>query len=267
MLTLEQQNFYQTFGFLVFRQAFSPDEMAEISRVADEVLEQARNGKPWDGLVREEVLGFVEHRPELARLVEDDRIYGVAEDLLGPGFVWITSDGNLYVGDTQWHPDANWPDLTFHSIKFALYLDPVRKNSGCLRVIPGSHREPFYSELKVLSKHRGTPPEYPFGVTGEQIPAFPLESDPGDLVLFNHRLHHASFGGNDHRRMFTLNFTQRPTTDEHVGYHRKLYEGHVKRQAAFRFGAKDRVYVPEFLAGGGPRRQSVVKPIIEWGFR
>ena len=41
MLTDEQKSFYETFGFLVFRQNFSPNEIAEIRREFDDVLEEA----------------------------------------------------------------------------------------------------------------------------------------------------------------------------------------------------------------------------------
>ena len=108
----------------------------------------------FTGQKRHMVLGFVEQRPRLADLVEDDRIYDAIADLLGPDLVWITSDGNYYVGDTQWHPDAGGMLPSYHLIKVALYLDPVRADSGCLRVIPGSHREPFHSALKALHQHR-----------------------------------------------------------------------------------------------------------------
>ncbi len=267
MLTAEQTNFYETFGFLVFRRCFSPDEMAEITAAFDDVLEAALNGQPFLGQKRHMVLGCIEQRPRLASLVEDDRIHGVVEDLLGPDFVWITSDGNYYVGDTSWHPDAGGELLSYHLIKIALYLDPVRKDSGCLRVIPGSHREPYHSSLKLLRRHRADPPEYPYGLTGDQIPADPLESDPGDVVLFNQALWHASFGGGSRRRMFTLNFTAPPTTDEEIALHRRLYEGHLRHQQANPYQAIDHVYEPGFLEGGGPRRQRMVRQLVEWGFR
>ena len=45
--------------------------------------------------------GFVEKRELLTRLVDDDRIYLGAEGVLGPEFIWMASDGNVYVGDTD----------------------------------------------------------------------------------------------------------------------------------------------------------------------
>jgi hypothetical protein len=267
MLTSAQESFYDTFGFLFFRQCFSPEEMTAIRSEFDEVIEAALNGHPFTGQKRHMVLGCIEQRPRLASLIEDDRIYSLIDHLLGSDFVWITSDGNYYVGDTQWHPDAGGLLPGYHLIKVAFYLDPVRKDSGCLRVIPGSHREPLHSALKPLAKHREDPPMYPFGLWGDQIPAYPLESDPGDMVLFNQALWHASFGGSRQRRMFTLNFAARPTTEEEVALHRRLYEGHLRHQQNNPYGAIDHLYEPGFLVGGGSRRQRIVRPLVELGFR
>ncbi len=150
MLTSEQKAHFDTFGFLLMRQCFSPGEMAEISRLFDEVMEEVREGKPFTGERRQMLLSLIEHRPALSRLIEDDRIFYVTEDLLGPGFIWIAGDGNYYVGDGSWHSDMGTRIPACNVIKIAFYLDSVRRHSGCLRVIPGSHREPLWTELKVL---------------------------------------------------------------------------------------------------------------------
>ena len=41
------------------------------------------------------------------------------------------------------------------------------------------------------------------------MPAYAIESEPGDLLMFNHKIKHSSWGGSDRRRMFTLNFEER----------------------------------------------------------
>ena len=182
----------------------------------------------------------------------------VGQYILGSGG---GDDGNFYVGDTVWHPDMGWdPHIPegqsdpnknvgawryhYHpSIKVAFYLDPVGKDTGCLRVIPGAHRNPYHDRL--WSLHLNVPSaaskEDPhkfenvrpkllemweqatgdkegaeqflsdpdinhFGVAPCDIPAYPIESEPGDAVFFSHQLWHASFGGRVGRRMFTLNF-------------------------------------------------------------
>ncbi len=125
MLTPAQISHFETFGFIITRQAFSPDEVADITRDFTDILEDDRKGQPFAGEQRHAVLAFVEKSPLLRKLVEDDRIYGLIEQLLGPNFVWRGSDGNLYVGDTAWHPDAVGIELNFTRIKVAMYLGSV----------------------------------------------------------------------------------------------------------------------------------------------
>ena len=78
-------------------------------------------------------------------------------------------------------------------VKCAFYLDPLTRDTGALRVIPGSHHhgDAYASALQdggVL------------GSDGAAIPCTALESQPGDLLCFNHLLKHASFGGGVNRR-------------------------------------------------------------------
>jgi len=58
MLTAEQKSFYDTFGFLVFPRLFSPEETSEISRLFEEVIEEARQGKSFTGEKRQMVLPY-----------------------------------------------------------------------------------------------------------------------------------------------------------------------------------------------------------------
>ena len=94
-----------------------------------------------------------------------------------------------------------------------------------------------------------------------------MESDPGDVVLFHQALWHASFGGGSQRRMFTMNFTAPAKTDEEISLHRRLYDGHLRHQQNNPYRKLDHLYAPGFLDGGGPRRQQMVKQLVEWGFR
>ena len=148
MLTDQQVLHFKTFGFVAMPGLFSPDEMSEIEREFEEVVAEERQGQPFRGEKRQAVMAFAELRPKLMSLIDDDRIYGPMEQLLGPDFIWWGSDGNLYVGDTAWHPDAHEPELGHGRIKIAFYLDPVDRDSGCIRFIPGSHRLPFHDQLR-----------------------------------------------------------------------------------------------------------------------
>jgi hypothetical protein len=263
MLSPEQLNHFEVFGFLVWRQAFSPEEIGDISDQFDSALREDRQGEDFPGDKRQGVLGFLEQREGLRRLVEDDRIFLTVEQLLGPDFVWIGSDGNLYVGDTRWHPDNAEP---YRRMKVAFYLDPVTKDTGCLRVIPGSHTPELATRLKELWP-KEDPAESPYGVKGSQIPCFPLESQPGDVVFFNQGLFHSSYGGKTGRRMFTLNFGAKPQAETDYDNLRRTYQFNIKSIEDMGFTKRDRIYTDAFLQSDSPRIQSMVGELVKLGFR
>ncbi len=203
MLTPQQHAFFHTFGYLAFPGLFA-DRIAAIQSDF-EALWAARGGghggKPHNGRERSCIGGFIDLSEPLSALVDDPRILGIASDLLGEDFNYMGSDGNFYVGDTGWHSDGWSTELL--NIKIAFYLDPLKRDNGCLRVIPGSHQVgDHYAEA--LHAKLGD-----CGLAGKDVPAVALEVVPGDILLFNHNTKHASFGGDARRRMFTMNLSQR----------------------------------------------------------
>ncbi len=265
MLTAAQRLHFETFGFLVMRSYFAAEEIEAITQAFDRVLDEDRQGRPFEGKARQAVLGCIEKDPVLTRLVEDDRIYSPVLELLGPDFVWIGSDGNLYVGDTGWHPDGSDPG--YGRIKVAFYLDSVSRNTGCLRVIPGSHVSPMHDQLRPLSRQREEPEACPFDLGPDEVPCFPLESRPGDVVFFNQDLWHASFGGSTGRRMFTLNFGEKPTEDAHIAYLKRVYRSNLKFVETMQFTQSGRVYEDAFLGSKRPRIRGMVATLVELGFK
>lgn len=288
MLSAGQKAHFDTFGFLVLRELFSPEEMKQISAEADDILSEARQGQPFVGESRQIVMSFVERRPFLRTMADDDRIYLPIEDLLGPEFMWVGGDGNLYVGDTQWHSDSS-PDpkeYSYTRIKVALYLDPVSKDTGCLRVVPGSHLPPLHEELEPLRHVRRAQRDYggktvfkeqqeemgqgsdfngsPFDLSGPELPAFPLESQPGDVVLFQQRLWHASFGGKTGRRMFTLNYAQKPVIDDHFELLKLMHESNLLTIAKS-VRPSDPLYSEGFVTSERPRIRSMMATPKELG--
>ena len=143
MLTTEQQSYFETFGFIVRRALFSPDEMAIITREFDDAMTEDRGGKPFTG-EGQSVGKTVEQRPKLTQLVLDKRILGPIEQLLRQEFIWSGSEAKLTVHpEHRWHADRpGEAELDYMRIKIMIYLDVVTKETGCMRVIPGSHRRP-----------------------------------------------------------------------------------------------------------------------------
>ena len=216
----QQMRYFETFGLLQFPGLFA-DEADAIIAAFDQVWADhggGHHGEEHDRERRSALVPFIDQSEYLSALLDDPRIEGIASSLLGEDFNYGASDGNFYVGDTDWHSDWAWPETrgtsnrSYLSIKMAFYLEPVTRDSGCLRVVPGSHfvGDGFADGLQdTISNRDAGGSDDLLGVRGSSVPAFALESRPGDMVVFNHSLKHSSWGGGDRRRMFTINLEQR----------------------------------------------------------
>ena len=251
MITPEQKAFFHTFGFIHLAQQFSTAEMDAVALEADELWEKQRGG--WPLGENQNIQEMVEKGPVMTRLVEDDRIWGAVEAFLGPGFLWNGSEGNLsFSAEHEWHTDrANEPHATTYS--FHLYLDPVRADTGCLRVIPGSHKPPLHDSLYPDRRpESGQNAMADFGVGGTEIPGLAVESDPGDIVFFSQKIYHSVFGKQPGRRYLKLRFVAPPETDEQIA-------------SLMRYGRRNRIYRPDdaFLSSDRPRIRAMVDPLLD----
>ena len=213
-LTEQQLAYFQTFGFLALPGLLS-DRIGAITDEFEAIWAAnggGHAGRPHDGTARSCSVQFVDQSAYLSTLLDDPRIQGIAASILGDDFNYMGSDGNFYTGDTQWHSDGYGGRGGPLHIKIAYYLDPLTAETGALRVIPGSHRvgEPFAEELQRSIRVSADA----WGVTGNQVPAVALATNPGDILVFNHDLKHAAFGWSGRRRMFTMNCCQRYPDDK-----------------------------------------------------
>jgi len=215
-LTEQQIKFFNTFGYIGFP-GLLKDRIGEITDEFERIFKEhggGHNGQRHDGKQRSCIVPFPDRSAVLSSLLDDPRIHGLAASLLGDDFNMMASDGNYYTGDTGWHSDG-WSKDILH-IKIAFYLDKLTRDTGCLRVIPGSHLvgDTYSETLKGSLLYEGESTS--LGLKGDEVPAVALESTPGDIWVFNHNTKHAAFGGNQWRRMFTLNLCQRyPKEREH----------------------------------------------------
>ena len=194
-LSPAQLRFFETFGYLYFPRLFAPDEITWITEEFDRSIQACGNGAEHDGTKRTMFGGPIEHRTRLCTLIDDERIVGICNGVLGANFNYASGDGNYYSGDTGWHPDGSWSQL--FSVKIAFYLDDLTRDTGCLRVLPGSHHPNHFVRAEGIDLSRSMEL---FGVEPREVPGnLALETTPGDLVIFNHDLYHASFGGDQRR--------------------------------------------------------------------
>ena len=130
--------------------------------------------------------------------------------------------------------------------KIAFYLDALTRDTGSIRVIPGSHLiNDGYAKL--LQEYRGKSKES-FGIEGRDLPAVAVETAPGDIVVFNHNLKHASFGGSGRRRMFTMNLCEHCETEselesltQRIGLHARYLNDRMHSDAMRGSGPSERM--------------------------
>jgi hypothetical protein len=253
-LTEQQVAYFHTFGFLKFPGLLA-DQIGQVDAAFEAVWADhggGHDGKPHDGTARSCLVPFIDQSERLSQLIDHEGILGIASSLLGDDFNYCSSDGNYYVGDTQWHSDGWRPPDGVLYVKMAIYLDRLTRDTGCLRVIPGSHRPGDWFSDRLQGTIRNCAET--LGLPGSELPAIPLETTPGDLLLFNHNTKHAAFGGNDHRRMFTINLSQRyrdedlPALRDQIGTRARFW--------------LDRAYGEKMVRTAGPGRMRHLEQIM-----
>ena len=133
----------------------------------------------------------------LADVVREPRILDAVEDLIGPDLLCWTTHWFLKEAQSpqyvSWHQDSNYWGLdTTRLVSVWLALSRSTVESGCLRVLPGSH-------LGAPLAHVDTYHENNMLTRGQEISgideskAVNLEVAPGEMVLFDYRLAHASY--------------------------------------------------------------------------
>ncbi len=183
MLGPDDRTTFATRGVLVLRGAFEPTALsAEVDRALGKGASASSDFVAGQSGAYCPMLG--EETPASVALV--DRFAPVAAALLGRDVLPVRAKAVAYAGETGWHVDAEGPPV---SVGFLAYLEPLDAGSGALRVRPGSHL-------------RGD-------AAGEEIVA----TRPGDVIVMDERVAHASFGGRD-RRQWRIDYVIDPAPHE-----------------------------------------------------
>jgi Phytanoyl-CoA dioxygenase (PhyH) len=219
-LTPQQVAFFETFGYLKLPGLFA-DAVDDIIAGFEEVF--AAEGHPrmelYEPLHGEErrliIPAFITKSERLVRLLDDARVVGIVTSLLGQGYEYAESDGNLFDCESTWHSDIYGAPMSVHHVKLSFYLDSLRADSGAIRVMPGTNffNDPFALSLRKRMKDVSKIEEE-FGVTDRELPSVVLETDPGDVVVWDFRTIHASFYGGKRRRLFSINFRERQSDQD-----------------------------------------------------
>ena len=152
---------YREKGFVVVEDIFSPDEVARMCEVLDEIVDAARSVRTHDEVYDLEPSHSPE-RPRVRRIktpwhvhplfremVEHPRLIAVLTRLIGPALRLHGGKINLksaeYGSPVEWHQDwAFYPHTNDDVLAVGVMLDDMMPDNGPLLIVPGSHRGPTW---------------------------------------------------------------------------------------------------------------------------
>jgi ectoine hydroxylase-related dioxygenase (phytanoyl-CoA dioxygenase family) len=213
MLSEQQLLHYRTFGYVIIRNVFTPDEIRTMEKEFDATVERDGEIVPKANETNHQhMLILGDDSPFSAALTEDERLYGPATQVCGQDAVlwewrayrWFTFKG------TEWH--CNDGDATLGCYLYGLIYQwpvfaPVHADIGALRVIPGSHRPEFQWEL---SKADAAGLLDPIAEVGAVV----CEAELGDVVAFDSRIFHGTAPYDKVRRTYDAIYLHFPETRE-----------------------------------------------------
>ena len=102
MLTQLQLQHFDTFGFVILRGLFTPEEVEILRREYEAELDYVYTDQPFTGEKRYWTTMLHPRTPLYASLLEDERFSSVAEQIYGDDVIGICADANRYVGLNPW---------------------------------------------------------------------------------------------------------------------------------------------------------------------
>jgi hypothetical protein len=185
---------FARFGFVVLRRAFDPEPLSE---EIDRAFHEGSRAAFGVNVAGADVTGryipmMCERTPVSLSLLDEFAL--VATQLLDTPVLPVRAKGVLYFGSTNWHRDS---DHDLVSVGCVGYLESLRAHNGALRVLPASHRGRLAASLG--DRVEGLAP----------LPGLAIESEPGDVIVFDEHLFHASSGGKD-RRQWRVDYVADP---------------------------------------------------------
>jgi hypothetical protein len=275
MLSEEQIEYFNIFGMIILRNILSKEEVWKLNVEWDAKLTTTTDGgdpkkkyiMSWPNLGPE--------TPYTGSLLEDPRVNEIVESIYPNGYYGISCNSVSKAGETPWHSDSDIP--LFQGVKVVTYLQKLNGDNGALRVIPGSHRYPLHDEikknklwnpgvsLKGKKKVDDTSADTNGGLAISEVPAFICATNPGDLIVFDLRVWHASTGGSNDRRLLSMNFIKqatRPEEDDAINKQVQLSKKVRANRAKESFTNPMPEYPPDWIAN--PDNRSKRQCWIDW---
>ncbi|MEV0797598.1 phytanoyl-CoA dioxygenase family protein [Kribbella sp. NPDC050281] len=207
---------YERDGYMIFRDVVDPELVAE----ANDHVAWLQQRHPD---VRPEDLGhlYVKDDPFWVRLIGDHRLLDIAELFVGPDIALFAShyiSKPPYSGKAVlWHQDGSlWPLDPIEVVTLWLAVDHSTPANGCVRLIPGSHKNDF---SEVLLNDRVD------NVLGLEIASKDVDESravdmvlaPGDVEVHHPNIIHGSNANTSPNRRCGLTIRYIPTSTKITG--------------------------------------------------
>ena len=182
---------YDEEGYAIVRQALDADLIAEANRHIDWLIDKHPD-------LETERLGhwLVADDPFWLRLISDDRLLDIAEQLIGPNMALFAAD---YIvkrpgtgGKFAWHQDGGyWPLEPMEVATLWIAYSASNRANGCVRLIPRTQHLPLQERAQDAEEAAELLP----GMDQELADvskAVDIELGPGDVSLHHPHIIHGS---------------------------------------------------------------------------
>ena len=249
----EERLFFQTFGYAVFPQLFTADEVEHFARALMRVVSHQQSRAGASGTDDRYMESFIEQDPDVFYpLLDDDRLLDAVDGLLGADSLYIGNSGGLVTGNSAWHTEVAGILHTYSTMKTVFYCDPVAQGEGGLSLVASSHLPEYSRDLNQAVRD---------GVLDINSPDLPgkvdIGSTPGDVIAVDQRLWKSSWGAaGEGCRIFALDWAAHPQP----GWEEMFLGG-------YRFYRRDilnkKVFSERLLATAGPRRRRKIAKMYD----
>ena len=155
MITAQQARLYADNGFLVVEGLFDREQVGRALLAIDELLSPDNPDKPYefepqDGTTVRRIWSPTQKHEAFWHMASDPTLLDCIERLIGKNILFHYSKLNMKgpkVGSAvEWHQDFSYyPHTNSDLLSALIFLDDARRDNGCLRVVPGSHRRGLLS--------------------------------------------------------------------------------------------------------------------------
>ena len=217
-LSRDQIASYEADGFLCPIPIMDAAE-AQQNRDALEALE-----RDFEGKLLKPVAQYLRISSYLAtdvplRIAQDPRVLDKVESILGPDILMWSCEYFIKEANSRqivsWHQDLTYwgMDGSDHEVTAWVALSPATEESGCMRFVPGSHKESLVPHEDTFAADNLLSRGQEIAVDVDEEDAIIAQLQPGEMSLHHGRLFHASGpNASDDRRIGLVIRYIRPDT-------------------------------------------------------